>query len=282
VVAPRAVPRTHLLRSGSAGDVRERRAAGVLARLLRRTRRTAGTSGARACGRLLLWLPSGLRRSCAAVRVGHGHPRSGARGAPHRGRGGESSSVSGTRVGVAVRRGKRSPTRRVRRCAVAGRPLFAANMDLDWPSQPHRALWHGATLLREHRGDGHVTALAGVGLDPASHMSPRSLRAAHLRRPSSPTADGAPTTGRPPRNGSSPRGWLDSDGRLTAEGCAVRDRVEADTDRLASEPLERLGPPRVRAADRPRNSCRQPAGELRNDPLSQPHRRSRPPMTGDC
>jgi hypothetical protein len=128
-------------------------------------------------------------------------------------------------------------------CAVAGRPLFAANMDLDWPSQPHRALWHGATLLREYRGDGHVTALAGVGLDPCeSHVTQIA-------------ASGAPPETIEPYRGWSTddwqaaserlqsRGWLDSDGRLTAEGCAVRDRVEADTDRLASEPLERLGPP---------------------------------------
>src|SRR4051794_20180045 len=38
----------------------------------------------------------------------------------------------------------------------AGRPLFAANADLPWPAEPHLALWQAATMLREHRGDGHV------------------------------------------------------------------------------------------------------------------------------
>ena len=33
---------------------------------------------------------------------------------------------------------------------VDGRPLFAAHADLDWPDQPHLALWHAVTLLREY------------------------------------------------------------------------------------------------------------------------------------
>jgi hypothetical protein len=51
-------------------------------------------------------------------------------------------------------------------CAhVHGRPLFAAHAALDWPTEPHLALWHAQTLLREFRGDGHVAALTieGVG-----------------------------------------------------------------------------------------------------------------------
>ena len=46
-----------------------------------------------------------------------------------------------------------------------GRPLAAANVALDWPEEPHLALWQAATVLREHHGDGHVTALVAAGLD---------------------------------------------------------------------------------------------------------------------
>ncbi|MGH3312624.1 MAG: SCO6745 family protein, partial [Streptomyces sp.] len=46
-----------------------------------------------------------------------------------------------------------------------GRPLAAANAALPWPEEPHLALWHAATVLREHRGDGHLAALLGAGLD---------------------------------------------------------------------------------------------------------------------
>ncbi len=48
-------------------------------------------------------------------------------------------------------------------CTVAGRPLYAAHADLAWPDEPHLALWHGLTLLREHRGDGHVAVLQAPG-----------------------------------------------------------------------------------------------------------------------
>ena len=46
-----------------------------------------------------------------------------------------------------------------------GRPLFAGHASLPWPEEPHLALWHAQTLLREFRGDGHVAALTVEGLD---------------------------------------------------------------------------------------------------------------------
>src|SRR4051812_14259703 len=45
------------------------------------------------------------------------------------------------------------------------RPLFAGHADLPWPDEPLDQLWHGATLLREYRGDGHLTALVHAGLN---------------------------------------------------------------------------------------------------------------------
>jgi hypothetical protein len=45
-----------------------------------------------------------------------------------------------------------------------GRVLFAANRALPWPAEPAAVLWQACTLLREHRGDGHVAALAAAGI----------------------------------------------------------------------------------------------------------------------
>ncbi len=47
----------------------------------------------------------------------------------------------------------------------SGRPLFSANRDLDRADDPVEALWQACTVLREHRGDGHVAALTASGLD---------------------------------------------------------------------------------------------------------------------
>ena len=52
---------------------------------------------------------------------------------------------------------------------VGGRVLFAANRALVWPEEPLARLWHATTLVREHRGDGHVAALTAEALS----MSPR-------------------------------------------------------------------------------------------------------------
>ncbi len=52
----------------------------------------------------------------------------------------------------------------------AGRALAAANTALEWPEAPHLVLWHAQTVLREHRGDGHVAALLTAGLDPVETL----------------------------------------------------------------------------------------------------------------
>ncbi|MGQ0803947.1 MAG: SCO6745 family protein [Actinomycetota bacterium] len=135
--------------------------------------------------------------------------------------------------------------RALEECGAAGRPLFAANAELEWPAEPHLALWHAATLLREHRGDGHVAALGVAGLDPCE---------AHV---SQIAASGAPPETLQPYRGWSDedwaaaaerlrtRGWLDRDGHLTADGSSGREQVEHETDRFAAEPLARLGEERT-------------------------------------
>ena len=45
-----------------------------------------------------------------------------------------------------------------------GRPLYAGHADQPWPEEPLLQVWHGATLLREHRGDGHIAVLVGTRL----------------------------------------------------------------------------------------------------------------------
>jgi hypothetical protein len=55
-----------------------------------------------------------------------------------------------------------------------GRALYAGLQALDVPKEPVARLWHAATLLREHRGDGHNAALLahGIGGTEAHVMLP--------------------------------------------------------------------------------------------------------------
>jgi hypothetical protein len=114
-----------------------------------------------------------------------------------------------------------------------GRPLFAANRALPWPEEPTAALWHACTLLREHRGDGHVAALAAAGiggreanvLQAAAGIVPRDVFevARHYDQ-----AEWDSVSARLVE-----RGLLGPDGKLTARGNEVKDDVEDRTDRIA-------------------------------------------------
>lgn len=127
-------------------------------------------------------------------------------------------------------------------CTRHARPLYAAHADLPMPEQPHLAYWHAATLLREHRGDGHLAALVSAGLDPVealvSHtatgkgMSPRWVLS---------TRGWARTDWDAAAGRLRERGLLDETGELTEAGTALRAELEEHTDRLDSAPYEHLG-----------------------------------------
>jgi hypothetical protein len=129
--------------------------------------------------------------------------------------------------------------------ALAGRPLFGALRSLPWPDEPHLVLWHACTLLREHRGDGHVAALTAAGLDgceahvtvTATGAVPRETLQTNRKWSDE---DWAAAMERLQR-----RGWLDVDGALTDTGRAGRAEVEGRTDTLAEEPWTALGPVRT-------------------------------------
>lgn len=115
-----------------------------------------------------------------------------------------------------------------------GRALYAAVRTLPIPSTALARLWHGANLLREHRGDGHNAALltAGVG-GTESHV----LRSLASRLP--PAQDGRLGHLPPSRlqavvAGMCERGLVGDDGWLTTTGHDVKRRVEATTDELAA------------------------------------------------
>ncbi|WSQ09743.1 hypothetical protein OG604_19350 [Streptomyces sp. NBC_01231] len=122
----------------------------------------------------------------------------------------------------------------------AGRPLAAANAELKWPESPHLQLWHAATILREHRGDGHIAALLVAGLDPVeSLVSFAAIGAASTERFES--RGWSAVEWAAARERLYARGLVDADGSATDAGRALRDSVEQDTDRLAAAPWQALG-----------------------------------------
>lgn len=129
--------------------------------------------------------------------------------------------------------------------APEARPLFAAHAGLAWPEQPHLALWHAASLLREYRGDGHLIALQMAGLSGIESIVTHTATGyGFLEGPAKLLRGWSDEQWSAAVDGLRARGLMDADG-LTAEGVALRERVEADTDRLDAAPWQQLGPDRT-------------------------------------
>ncbi|HEY9266214.1 MAG TPA: hypothetical protein VIQ11_16585, partial [Mycobacterium sp.] len=123
---------------------------------------------------------------------------------------------------------------------IGGRALFAANRALDWPQQPLARLWHAATLLREHRGDGHVAVLTAEGVSGREcnvlHAAAGRVPEAMIKR----SRDYDDAQWEHHRKALQDRGLLDTAGALTQSGRELKQRIEDATDALALPVLDVL------------------------------------------
>ncbi len=122
-----------------------------------------------------------------------------------------------------------------------GRALGAANAALPRPADVLARLWLAATVLREHRGDGHVAALLDAEVTGCQALVLRN--ALHGgRRQLQPNRGWTDAEWDAAARALAERGWLDDDGRPTATGAAAHRAVESRTDRLAAQPWTALSP----------------------------------------
>jgi hypothetical protein len=133
-------------------------------------------------------------------------------------------------------------------CAVLspeGRPLYAGHADLPWPEEPLLQVWHGATLLREHRGDGHIAALLHADLNGLEALITHTATGRGFTLPAAKATRGWSEEEWAAESAALvERGLLDDAG-LTAEGEDLRARIEAETDVLSADPWLLLGPERT-------------------------------------
>lgn len=115
-----------------------------------------------------------------------------------------------------------------------GRVLYAGLRTLDIPTEPLAKIWHAATLLREHRGDGHNAALVAHRIGGTESHVLMALRLGmkaeefgrihHLPKAQlSAVIDGLRD-----------RGFVDAAGEFTDAGRELRQRIETLTDELAA------------------------------------------------
>jgi hypothetical protein len=126
-----------------------------------------------------------------------------------------------------------------------GRPLYAGHADLPWPEEPLLELWHAATLLREHRGDGHIAVLVRAGLSGLEALITHTDTGRGFTEAAAKATRGwSDEQWADGRAALAERGLVDDAG-LTAEGEALRARIEAETDALDAAPWAHLGAERT-------------------------------------
>ncbi len=122
-----------------------------------------------------------------------------------------------------------------------GRPLFAALLSREWPTDPIGQLWRACDLVREHRGDSHIAAYITAGLTPVEMNILTEL-----------------FLGMPLGTYSATRAWdetqtnraladlatknLLADGQLTATGRKLRQEIEDHTDAMEQALVDAIGP----------------------------------------
>ena len=123
-----------------------------------------------------------------------------------------------------------------------GRPMYAALRALPIPDDVVARIFHAASMLREHRGDGHIAALMVEGI---GRLEAHVLVALDMNMPAGkfgrihhlPAPQLAAVI-----DGLRQRGLIGDDGWLSESGRAVKQRVESLTDDLAVKPYKILAP----------------------------------------
>ena len=118
--------------------------------------------------------------------------------------------------------------------------MYAALRAIPVPDDVVTRLFHAASLLREHRGDGHIAALMSEGV---GRLEAHVLLALDMGMPAEkfgrihhlPAEQIAAVI-----DGMRDRGLIGPDGWLSEQGRLVKQRVEMRTDDLAAAPYESL------------------------------------------
>jgi hypothetical protein len=135
----------------------------------------------------------------------------------------------------------------VRQASMDGRPLFAANLALPWPTYPVATLWHATTLLREYRGDGHIAALVAAGISGRESNVLQSAAGAVPQEYIKRTRHYDDAEWRACEHSLTSRGLLTDAGSLTPAGRDLKEHVETTTDTLTLRAFDALSDAEVEA-----------------------------------
>lgn len=130
----------------------------------------------------------------------------------------------------------------VEACPVAGRPLFAACLDMERPDDPLLSTWHAINCLREWRGDTHMALLVTADIGP---VEASLLHSAWVGYPDEWIAKSRQWDEREITKGFEmlrAKGLAeDGEDAVSQKGVDLREAIEKRTNALTAKPWQRIG-----------------------------------------
>jgi hypothetical protein len=146
---------------------------------------------------------------------------------------------------------------------LGGRPLAAANADVALPDDPLLALWQQVTVLREWRGDVHISVLVTNDFSPCESLYLQVGTGRFPLRIAQATRQWTEAEWTAAGGSLAERGFVDVDGSISAAGVDERERIEDETDQLCEpiwQPVGDAGAARLAELITPINTAMEAAG----------------------
>ncbi len=122
----------------------------------------------------------------------------------------------------------------------SGHPLFSGLSSLPWPDAPLGQLWRCCDLVREHRGDSHISVWTKAMLQPIEIQLMSELQMGIPLKTYSATRGWTVAQMDAALDGMRAKGWMDGEA-FSSAGRALRERIESDTDAMEAPIIEAIG-----------------------------------------
>ncbi len=122
----------------------------------------------------------------------------------------------------------------------AGHALFSGLKSLPYPADPVGQLWRCCDMLREHRGDSHISVWTKAMLQPIEIQLMSELQMGIPLKTYSATRGWTMTQMDAAIEGMRAKGWFVGDA-FSPEGRAFRERIESETDEMEVPIVDAIG-----------------------------------------
>ena len=122
----------------------------------------------------------------------------------------------------------------------AGHALFSGLKSLPFPTDPIGQLWRCCDMLREHRGDSHISVWTKAMLQPIEIQLMSELQMRIPPKTYSATRGWTVAQMDAAIEGMRAKGWLTGD-VFSPDGSAFRDRIESETDEMEVPIVDAIG-----------------------------------------